>query len=354
MAGNKDSIRPTNGTRRPTVVDIARRAGVAPMTVSRVVNESGYVSSEMRERVMRVVAELNYHPNGLARSLKRQSTRVVGLVLPDISNPFSAELASSVQTALLDKGYSTFITTSERSNKREQASLKALFEHRVDGIVVATRETRAGNEVLNRLGSQGLPIVLVGRAFSHPQVDRVTADHWKGAYDAVQHLIERGHRRIAFVGVSLTNGAGLRRFQGYLDALRDHAIPIHKNLIVGPDQPYGPGYSTQADGYEGMKKLLGGKNPPTAIFARNDYTAMGAMLAASDAGLKIPSDLAVAGFDNVPLSAYCAPPLTTVDQVTTVQGQRAAELMLERIGNDPMRAGREVILDCQLIVRGST
>jgi DNA-binding LacI/PurR family transcriptional regulator len=338
----------------PRLVDIAAKAGVAPMTVSRVVNESGYVSEEVRERVRRVVAELNYHPNGLARSLKRQSTRVVGLLLPDIANPFSAELASSIQTALLDQGYSSFITTSERSNRREQASLRALFEHRVDGIIVATRETKAGNELLGGLTGRGLPMVLVGRTFNHPQVDRVTADHWRGGYDAVEHLIARGHRRIAFVGVTLTNGAGLRRFQGYLDALRENGIPIRKDLIVGPEQADGPSYSTQADGYAGMKKLLALKARPTAVFARNDYTAIGAMLAATDAGLKIPDDLAVAGFDNVPLSAYCAPPLTTVDQMTAEQGRRAAALILERLGNEPPRERREITLDCCLVVRQST
>jgi DNA-binding LacI/PurR family transcriptional regulator len=338
----------------PTILDIAAKAGVSPMTVSRVVNQSGYVRAETSERVRRIVAELNYHPNGLARSLKQQRTQVVGLLLPDIVNPFSAELASSLQTALLNQGYSSFITTSERSNQREQTALRALFEHRVDGVIVATRETKVGNEMLRVLTERGLPMVLVGRTFNHPQVDRVTADHWKGGYEAVEHLIAQGHRRIGFIGVTLTNGAGLRRFQGYLDALREHGIPIQKNLIVGPKEPDGPNYSTQADGYEGMTKLLALKQRPTAVFARNDYTAMGAMLAANDAGLKIPTDLAVAGFDNVPLSAFSAPPLTTVDQMTTAQGRQAAALLLERFSSSPPRERREIILDCRLIVRAST
>ncbi len=342
------------GQQHPTILDIAAQAGVSPMTVSRVVNESGYVSAEVRAKVQRIVAELNYHPNGLARSLKRQSTQVVGLLLPDIANPFSAELATSMQTALLDKGYSSFITTSERSNKREQTALRALFEHRVDGVIVATRETKMGNELLRVLIERGLPMVLVGRTFNHPLVDRVTADHWKGGYEIVEHLLAQGHRRIGFVGATLTNGAGLRRFQGYLDALRENGIPIQKTLIVGPEQADGPSYSTQADGYEGMKKLLALKQPPTAVFARNDYTAIGAMLAATDAGLKIPDDLAVAGFDNVPLSAYCAPPLTTVDQMTTVQGKRAAELLLERLSSNSSPERRDIMLECRLVLRPST
>jgi len=346
---------PVKAIRPVRLVDIAARAGVGAMTVSRVVNESGYVSEEVRERVQRIIAEMNYHPNGLARSLKRQSTRVVGLLLPDIANPFSAELASSMQTALLDAGYSSFITTSERSNRREQAALRALFEHRVDGLIVATRETKAGNELLSGLVERGLPMVLIGRTFNHTQVDRVTADHWRGGYEAVEHLIAQGHKRIGFVGVTLTNGVGLRRFQGYLDALREHGLPIQKNLIAGPEQSDGPSYSTQADGYAAMKKLLALRQRPTAVFARNDYTAIGAMLAATDAGLKIPTELAVAGFDNVPLSAYCAPPLTTVDQMTAEQGRRAAALLLERLGASAQpRERREVMLECRLIVRQSS
>jgi DNA-binding LacI/PurR family transcriptional regulator len=340
--------------RRPTIVDIANRAGVAPMTVSRVINESGYVSREAREKVERAVKELNYHPNGLARSLKRQRTHVVGILLPDIANPFSAELVRGIQEALLPSGYSSFISVSERSVQREQSALRALFDHRADGIVVATRETKAGNDFLLRLAERDLPIVVVGRALNHPHVDRVTADHWKGAYEAVDHLISLGHRRIGFVGVSAINGAGLRRYQGYLDALREHDLPIDEKLIVGPTPQFGPGYSTQDDGYAGMKKLLALKKRPTAVFARNDFTAMGAICAVRDAGLSIPEDVAIVGFDNVPLAAYTTPPLTTVDQPTKEQGREAARLLLERIEGDRARERREICLDCHLVIRQST
>lgn len=340
--------------RRPTIVDIANRAGVAPMTVSRVINESGYVSREAREKVERAVKELNYHPNGLARSLKRQRTHVVGILLPDIANPFSAELVRGIQDALLPRGYSSFISASERSVQREQAALRALFDHRADGIVVATRETKAGNDFLLRLAERDLPMVVVGRALNHPHVDRVTADHWKGAYEAVEHLIALGHRRIGFVGVSAINGAGLRRYQGYLDAMREHDLPIDEKLIVGPASQFGPGYSTQDDGYAGMKKLLALKKRPTAVFARNDFTAIGAICAVRDAGLSIPEDVAIVGFDNVPLAAYTAPPLTTVDQPTKEQGREAARLLLERIEGDRARERREICLDCHLVIRQST
>ena len=176
MAAKRGKRGKAEAGKHPTVVDIAARAGVAPMTVSRVINESGYVSEAMREKVMRVVKELNYHPNGLARSLKRQSTQVVGILLPDIVNPFSAELVRGIQEVLLSRGYASFICTSERSIEREQAGLRALFDHRVDGIVVATRETPTGNDWLRSLVERNLPVVMVGREFPHPLVGRVTAE----------------------------------------------------------------------------------------------------------------------------------------------------------------------------------
>ncbi|MFN7950040.1 MAG: LacI family DNA-binding transcriptional regulator [Blastocatellia bacterium] len=337
-----------------TMVELARRIGVAPMTVSRVINESGYVSEEMRARVMQAVRELNFRPNGVARSLKRQRTQVIGIVLPDIANPFSAELVRGIQEVLLVRGYASFIGTTERSTEREKAELRALFDHRADGLIVASRETKAGNDFLLRLTENRLPMVVVGRTLNHPQVDRVTADHWKGAFEAVEHLIKLGHTRIGFVGVQPINGAGLRRYQGYLDALREHGLKPDEKLIVGPADQAGPGYSTQDDGFEGMKRLLALKERPTAIFARNDFTAIGAMCAIRDAGLAIPEEIAVAGFDNVPLSAYTAPPLTTVDQPTVEQGRQAATLLLERIEGNPDRDRREIFLDCHLVIRQST
>ncbi|MEP7340045.1 MAG: LacI family DNA-binding transcriptional regulator [Acidobacteriota bacterium] len=339
--------------RHPTLVDIAERAGVAPMTVSRVVNDNGYVSQAMREKVQRAVKELNYHPNGLARSLKRQRTHVVGILLPDIANPFSAQLVSGIQEILQARGYASFICASERSTEREQAGLSALFDHRVDGVIVATRETPTGNEWLARLVERKLPMVLVGREFLHPQVDRVTADHRKGGYEATKYLISTGHKRIGFVGVSMANGKGLRRFQGYLAALRDHKLSVVEERIVGPDTTSGPGYSTQDDGYQGMKCLLSLSKPLTAVFARNDFTAIGAMCALHDAGLSVPDNVSIVGFDNVPLAAYTSPPLTTVDQPTVEQGRQAASLLLERIDGGKARERKEINLNCHLIIRQS-
>jgi DNA-binding LacI/PurR family transcriptional regulator len=255
---------------------------------------------------------------------------------------------------LLERGYSAFLCTTEQSVQREQAGLSAFFDHRVAGIVVATLETKAGDEALERFTRRGMPIVSVGREPGLAVVDRVTANHWRGAFDAVEHLISLGHKRIAYIGASALHARRLRRFQGFCDALHQHGLDVRDEWIVGPAGDSGPGYSTLADGYAGMQRLLDLSRRPTAIFARNDFTAMGALSAARDRGLNIPGDIAIVGFDNVPLSAFTTPPLTTVEQPTAEQGRRAAEMLLERIEGKVEGEHREVSFDCRLIVRAST
>ncbi len=308
----------------------------------------------MREKVQRVIEKLEYHPNALARGLKSQKSNVIGILVPDILNPFAAELAGSIQEAMLERGYMSFLSTTEQSTRREQAALSAFFDHRVAGIAVATVDTAAGNEALERFTRRGMPIVVVGRNAAPAGIDRVTADHWKGAYQAVEHLIALGHKRIAYIGGSPKTAGRLRRFHGFLEAMRTHGLSVPEELIAGPDYESGPGFSKQADGYEAMNRLLSLPHPPTAVFARNDFTAFGAMSAARDRGVAIPDDVAIVGFDNVPQSAFTSPPLTTVEQPTAQQGREAAAMLLDRIEGSAERGQREVCLECRLVVRGST
>jgi DNA-binding LacI/PurR family transcriptional regulator len=342
--------------RHATLTDIASIAGVTPMTVSRVVNESGYVSAETREKVLRALKEMNYRRNGLARGLKRQRTDTMGLVLGDIANPFAAELAQAVREVTSAKGYNLFICVSEHSAKEDIAAFNSLADHRVDGLIVATRANKLGNDRLAEMVENGIPVVLIGRDFRHPNADLISADHLKGGYDATRHLIQLGHKRIGFIGVTLSSGMALRRFQGYLDALREHGLSIDEKLIVGKSKmdEQAPGYSTETMGHEGMKQLLGLRKPPTAIFARNDFTAIGAISAIKEAGLRIPQDIAVVGYDDVPLAVHTSPPLTTVRQPTREQGRIAAEFLLRRIEAVDTLPREERILECELVVREST
>lgn len=337
-----------------TLSDIAATVGVAPMTVSRVVNGTGYVSDEMRDKVMTAVKKMSYRRNGLARNLKRQRTDTVGLVLGDISNPYSTELANAVRESLSFRGYNLFICISEHSAKEDITAFESLADHNVDGIIVATRSNKEGDERLAAIADSNIPIVVVGRDFHHDLVDFISADNLTGGFEATRHLIDLGHRRIAFIGAAYENRNSLKRLQGYLNALETHGIKIDERLITGRKGSSSdvPGYSTEKIGYEGMKRLLSLPDPPTAVFARNDFTAVGAMTAIKETGLSIPQNIAIIGFDDTPLAVHTVPPLTTVRQPMHLQGQIAAEMLLRRIAGVSERESR--VLDCELIIREST
>lgn len=345
----------TSKKKPATLNDIATTVGVAPMTVSRVLNQNGYVSEETRSRVLSVVKEMNYRRNGLARSLKRQRTDTIGLVLGDISNPYSTELARAVREAATAKNYNLFICISEHSAEEDIAAFESLTSHSVDGLIVATRANDAGDEYLRSIVENNVPVVAIGRDFYHERIDSISADNLHGGFEATQHLIDLGHRRIGFIGATLDNGAKLKRLQGYLDALRQHEIEIDERLVTGRREARTgvPGYSTEKIGYEGMKRLLSLPNRPTAVFARNDFTAIGAMTAIKESGLRIPNDVAIIGFDDIPLAAHMSPSLSTVRQPMRLQGQIAAEMLLRRIENDDAPR-EEKILTCELIIREST
>jgi DNA-binding LacI/PurR family transcriptional regulator len=342
--------------KKATLSDIAATIGVAPMTVSRVVNGTGYVSDETREKVMTAVRKMSYRPNGVARNLKRQRTDTVGLVLGDISNPYSTELANAVREVLSVRGYNLFICISEHSAKEDITAFESLVDHNVDGIIVATRSNAEGDEHLLEIVDGDMPVVVVGRDFHHDQVDFVSADNLTGGFEATRHLIDLGHRRIGFIGATLNNKGSLKRLQGYLNALEAHDIDIDERLITGRRDTSSevPGYSTERMGYEGMKRLLSLPKRPTAVFARNDFTAVGAMTAIKEAGLSIPKDLAIVGFDDIPLAVHTVPPLTTVRQPMRLQGQLAAEMLVSRIAGKEPRQRTERILNCELIIREST
>jgi DNA-binding LacI/PurR family transcriptional regulator len=327
-------------------------AGVASMTASRAINQSGYVSAEVRQRVASAVSKLNYRPNMVARQLRVRRLNAIGIVLPDIANPFSTELVSGVKQVFDEAGYTTLIATTSSSILQERASLQAFADLRVDGIIVATRGTRMGDEILREVSRKGMPTATIGRPVKLPAVDCVTADHWQGAFDVVNHLISIGHREIGFIGISPEDKLSLRRYRGYAAALQQAGLEPSDDYVVGP--PNAPAFATQEDGFAGMIKLAQLRRPPSAVFARNDFAAIGAMRAAHTLGMRVPHDVAIAGFDNIPLAAFTTPPLTTVAQPIRQQGAAAARFLLERITALTSRASKNISMECNLIIRGST
>lgn len=350
---SKNKTRPRNGRRRPaTLADVAREAGVVAMTASRAINRSGYVSDAVRVRVLKAAEKLQYRPNVLARHLKGRPLHAVGVMLPDIANPFSSELITGIKRVLDAAGYNTFVSVSDRGVEQERAGLQAFVDHRVDGLIVATRGTSIGDQAIKELVQRGMPLVTIGRPMPKVKVDVIDADHYQGAFDLVTHLIKGGHRRIGFIGIAREDAHTLRRYEGYAAALAEAGLKLHEEYTVGPAK--GPAFSTQEDGYEGMMKLARLKRPPTAVFARNDFTAMGALRAAHELALRVPADVAIAGFDDIPLAAYAAPPLTTVSQPIREQGELAARILIDRMEGRGKQALALHTMPCQLVVREST
>ena len=327
-------------------------AGVAVMTASRAINQSGYVSVEVRQRVSQVVKSLNYRPNMVARQLRVRRLNAIGILLPDIANPFSTELVNGIKEVFDAAGYTIFITTTSGSIHREKASLQAFVDHRVDGLIVATRGTKIGDEVLRDISRRGIPTATIGRPVKLASIDCVTANHWQGAFDAVTHLVSIGHKNIGFIGISPEDRLSLRRYRGYAAALEQAGLEICSEYTVGP--PNAPAFATQEDGFSGMLNLARLRRPPTAVFARNDFAAIGAMRASHTLGMNVPGDIAIAGFDNIPLAAFTTPPLTTVAQPIAEQGAAAARFLLNRITATKSLSSEKLSMECSLIIRGST
>jgi len=341
----------------PTIADVARHAGTTPTTVSRVLNESGYVRDTVRSRVLAAVEELRYIPNANARNLKTRQSRTLGIVIGDLLNPYSAALADAVQRVAMDRGYATFVSSAASDDVESEISvLDAFHRQRVAGLIVATLPTAASDQKLLRLAEHRLPLLLVGRTLAHPRVDAVSANFRRGGLLCTQHLIEFGHRRIAFIGARLSDAPRVNRLRGYLDGLEQAGITVREDYVIGhPNGNPSPRYSTHLAGYQAVHQLLQLRPRPTAIFARNDYTAVGALQALREAGLRVPEDVSLAGFDNIPLASVVSPALTTVSQPTEEEGRLAAEFLIARIErpNEDI-ARRELTLACNLIVRAST
>jgi len=334
---------------QPTLTDAARLAGVSPMTVSRVVNGSPYVSATLRRKVERILDRLDYSPNKLARSLKGNRTNIVGLLLPDLANPLSAELARGIEDSLAAHGYFSFVISAAPGAVREQSAIQAFSDHRVAGAILAVRSAEVD---MARLTRNRFPTVTIGPEFAAAEADNVSAAYRKGGGAATAHLIQSGRRRIAFIGAGFDDPKPPLRFRGYLDALSHHGIAVSEELIIAPSRA--AGWCSDNDGYVAMQRLLALPCPPDAVFARNDHAAIGALRAMHEQGVKAPGDIAVAGFDNTSISSFTSPALTTVDPFVFKQGKAAVRLLLERVEGARPRQPLNETFPCELVIRQST
>lgn len=342
----------------PTITDVARRAATTVATVSRVINNSGYVSQERRAAVEAAIRELGYVPNANARALVTRRSKTIGVVIGDFLNPYAIQLAATVRNVAAEQDYVTFVATAAEDPASELQVIDAFHRQRVAGLVLATLPTPESDDMVRRMVAHGLPVVLVGRTLDDAAVDAISSNFRRGGYLATRHLLDLGHKRIAFVGAALAEADRVTRLRGYVDALEEAKVPVRPEYVVGSRraQPT-PRYSTQLTGYQATQELLKLPTRPTAIFARNDVTALGVLQALREKAIRVPEEMSVAGFDDVPLARQMVPALTTVSQPTDQQGQLAAEFLLRRIepgGEGETLPARRIMLECNLIVRAST
>jgi LacI family transcriptional regulator, galactose operon repressor len=327
-----------------TIADVARHAQVSKTTVSHVVSGKRPVSATTRDHVERSIDALGYRPDGLARSLRTRRTHMVALILPDITNPYYPALARGLESGIEPDGYRAFICSSDGDADRERAYLREVCDRGVDGIVLDSFHLTVDDLQLATGGR--LPLVWIGGApMEHPGVDSVRSDDEAGAFAATEHLVQRGHRRIAMVDGPL--GSGVARRDGYRRALADAGLPAH------PEPPPRTDW-TRTGGRRAVAELLALAPRPTAIFCSNDLTAIGALDAARDAGLAVPDDLAIVGFDDIEAAELVTPALTTVVNPAVDIGRAAAGILAERMTGRHDGPARTMTLPSPLVVRGSS
>lgn len=329
-----------------TLEDIARMSGVSRSTVSRVINDDPRVKESTRQKVWETIRSTNFQPNLAARSLAAGRTQVLGLVVPMavtsiFADPYFPLLIQGISSACNVHGYSIMLWLAEPAFERRMAG-QILYSGLIDGVIVASAVT--DDPIIKDLvKGKNVPFIMIGRHPEDPTVSYVDVDNRAGAAHAVEHLIRLGKRHIATIRGPHTMVVGMDRYQGYVDALVQAKIEIDPQLVA-------EGEFSEAGGYEAMQKLV--PHQPDAIFAASDMMAVGAMLAIDEAGLKIPDDIAVVGFDGIPASARTDPPLTTVRQPITRCGALAAQLLIEMIDNPPSTPHR-MILSTELDIRKS-
>lgn len=325
-----------------SIKDVADAAGVSIATVSRVLSDKPYVRQELRQRVMDAMEDLDYRPNLVARSLRAQKSRIIGLIVSDIRNPFFTSVSRAVEDFAQEMGMSIFLCNSDENPSKELMYLEQMHGENVAGIILSP--TRQTADDFPKVIISDLPLVVIDRRVRGADVDSVLIDNYEAAYKLAEHLLSDGHQRIgALFGIASTTGRERRK--GFIQAIQEHGIKLDPDLIsyINP---------TDEDGYLSAKKLLNLPNRPDAIYTSNGLLATGAFRALRESQLAIPDEIAFATFDDTPWAALVNPSVTVIRQPTYEIGKTASELLYERI-KDPSRPTRQIVLSSTLIVRDS-
>ena len=308
-----------------SIYDVARESRVSVFTVSAVVNNKAHVGKKLRERVEAAIRKLNYRPNLLARSLAKQKTHTIGMVVPDIANPFFPLVVRGAEDAAQKHGYNLLLCNSDDSQVKEENALELLLSKRVDGILLTKAICDISPSLLQMVQEMKIPIVLVMRTYPKISKDAIITDDYRGAYEAVSHLARAGRKRIGLIGGPLKVSNGKARWEGFHDALKENGLQYDPALVIEGD------YRTES-GYRGGNLLL--SHRPDGVYVANYLMTVGFLKAAEEMGLRCPEDFGLVSFDDYPWLGIFQPRLTTVELPKYQLGMEAAELLLERIAGN--------------------
>ena len=326
-----------------TIRDVAREARVSVATVSRVFNNSGPVREETRAAILAVAERLQYTPNTAARSLSTRRTGTVGVLLPDLHGEFFSEVIRGIDQTVQSSGYHVLISSSHNDRAEIEAALRAM-RGRVDGLILMAPDLDADSLLANL--PERLPLVLLNTHLKEPGFDSINIDNYGGALRMTMHLLDAGRRRIALITGGARNYDAQERLRGYREALRGRGLGVDERLIV-------PGDFTEWSGHAAAQRLAALEPLPDAVFATNDSMAVGALSALRDAGVSVPEDIAVVGFDDIPIAQYVSPALTTVRVSIASLGSRAAARLFQCLAAGERPAHTHEVLPTELVIRRS-
>ena len=330
--------------KRPTLQDLAEATGFSINTVSRAVNDKPNVRPSTREAILKMARQMNYRPDRLARGLRRQLTRVIGVVVSDVANPFFSSLMKSISKAARARDYRVILQDSDESPSAEREAIDVLLSERIDGILICPVQAEAST--IEMLLESTIPVVLIGRRFEQLDVDYVMPNDLQAGRLATQHLIDYGHRHIGFINAPHRISSARERYEGFLQAHRDAKLQVDPSIVRS-------GVVDHIAGYSVTKDLLEQAPQMSAIVAYSDFVAFGVARAIWEAGLRIPTDISLVGFDDIPLATCLPVPLSTVRQPIDALGARGVGILCDKIEGTLHHVVREQ-LPTELVVRQST
>jgi len=330
-----------------TIQEVALRSRVSTATVSHVINESAYVNPKLHARVMKAVRELNYQPNAMARSLRTKKTKTAGIVIPDITNPFFADVVRGAEDILLQAGYTLIVGNSDGETQKEEQYYRTFCSKQVDGLLVVVAPADHPPEYLRRHNCEAIPIVYLDRLYRGLRGDGVTADNSGGSYDAACHLLALGHRRVAIITGPLQLQNARMRLEGYKRALDHYHVEVDNELIR-------EGQFDVRSGYDQTKALLSLRNRPTGLFVSNALMTMGSLRALFECRVRCPEEMALVSFDDILWFDLSRPSISAVSQPAYALGAKAAEMLLKRLSGRLTGRPRHKVLETELLVRDSS